>query len=202
MKRHTILQLICLVTAASLSGLSFPCDPPAEGQWFSVCIEQNGEVLTSRNGTVSLKKTPFSLIFITKGPLGVLVNFSTEDTLYNGFNKDKPLSAILEVPEMFMGIGEDLNNPDDLMLLDPVAPHYLFYQDGTTHRFDSTELRGEFVVARRNIANYTTLAVEFDPTPLAQLAADVIYISLMYSDYDKDWNIIELQKAVLKLQLF
>ena len=172
---------------------------PAQDEWFSFAIEQNGRPVEIENNRLTLRKAPFTLVLITRGPVGVLVNCSESDKLYKGFLKNKPLSAFLDEPDFFMGIGEADGNPDELFLIDDVSPHYLYYAPNQAHRFSSVEFDGNFVIGRRIISSYTTYRDGFEPIPIEELAADVLYLSMMYSEWDADYNKIELQKEALKI---
>lgn len=192
----SMLLMLCGLSAYAQNG-----EYPVAGEWFSFAVEQDGSPVKVVDNTAVLKKAPFTLVLILRGPIGVLVNFSESDILYKGFLKNKPLVEILKRPDFFMGIGESDGNPDELMLIDGISPHYLYYADGASHRFSSIERSGEYVIGRREISNYTTYTDEYRPSPVEELAADEIYISMMYSEWDADYNKIELQKEAVKVIL-
>ncbi|MBI9108000.1 MAG: hypothetical protein JEZ04_14730 [Spirochaetales bacterium] len=197
--RRILLCLLFLTLIAAGISADGLCSYPSEQQWFSFCIEQDGQFVPVRNNRVELEKAPFTLILIMRGPMGVLVNCSAKDNLFKGFLKNKPLSKITDKPEMFMGMGEGLGNDSEKIVIDDIAPHYMFYTDGASHRFSSTELKGEYVIGRRIVANFTSFDREFEPSPINELDADVIYLSFMRSEYDEDYNLVELQKEALKV---
>lgn len=172
---------------------------PSDEQWFNFSIEQNGKSVPVKNNRISLEKAPFTLVIIMKEPLGVLVNFSEDPTLFKGFLKNKPLDIILPEPDLFMGMGEASGNEMEVMLIDEVSPHYLYYTDGASHRFSSTEIVQGHIICRRVISNFTTHENDFDPYQIEILAADTIYISFLYGDWDENYNRLELQKEALKV---
>jgi hypothetical protein len=67
------------------------------------------------------------------------------------------------------------------------------------HRFSSIELSGEYVICRRVISNYTTIAEAGKTMPIKQLEADEIFLGFMYGEWDENYNRVELQKEALKV---
>ena len=171
---------------------------PADDEWFSLAIEQNGKPVAVVNNKVELEKAPFTLVLVLRGPIGVLVNFSVSDVLFKGFLKNKRLAEFVSRPDYFMGIGEGEGNFDELILIDKISPHYMFYADDSAHRFSSIELQEKFIIGRRIISNFTTYADEFAPSPIEELSEDTLYISVMYGEWDQNYNKIELQKDALR----
>ena len=200
MKKKLISLVIILAALASSPCLYAEAgEYPADDEWFSIAVEQYGRPVEIRKNRVKIDRAPFTLVLILRGPSGVLVNFSAVPELYRGFQKNMPLSKITVEPDLFMGIGEEMGNPDELMLIDEISPHFLFYTDSSANRFSSVELRNGYIIGRRVISNYTTYADDFEPIPVEQLAADDIYMSLMYSEWDDNYNRVELQKEGLRI---
>ena len=189
--------LIILVPAALFS--QHNCEIPDDNSFFSLCIEQYGRPVTSANGRVTLDKAPFTLVLVTRGSIGILVNCSEKSDLYKGFLKNRPLAEITDQPDMYMGIGEVMFNPDEMFLIDKLAAHYLYYSGPDSHRYSSAEKRGEWIIGHRIISNYTTYDDGFLPVPIEELETDSLYLSLMYEEYDKDYNRVEIQKEGLKI---
>ncbi len=191
-----LMFLIVLLPSASAedSG-SFP----AEDEWFSIAIEQHGQTVPVRNNRLALDKAPFTLVVIMKEPLGVLVNFSESSALFKGFLKKRSLDRILPNPDLFMGIAEAPGNEMEVMLIDDVSPHFLYYTDGASHRFSRTEMKQDHIVCRRIISNFTSYDDDFAPYPLEKFTGDIIYLSFLYGEWDEDYNRIELQKEALKV---
>lgn len=186
--------LVCSVGVFAQNG-----EYPAEGTWFSYAVEQNGEPVEVKDNEAVLEKAPFTFVLILRGPIGVLANFSYEDSLYKGFLLNKPLAEITKKPDFFMGIGEPDGNADEFILIDPVSPHYLYYSDASANRFSTVEAKDDFFVGRRVISNYTTYANEFALIPIEKYFGEAIYVNMMYSEWDENYNKIELQKEALKI---
>jgi len=172
---------------------------PEDDQWFSFAVEQNGRPVKIKNNRVRLEKAPFTLVIITRGPIGLLVNFSERDTLFKGFLKNKVLADILEQPDRFMGMGEEDLNPDEKIVIDDHSAHYVYYENTASHRFSNIAIEGEYVIGRRLISNYTSRTSGDEPIPIKQLPADELYLSFMYGDWDENYNRVELQKEALKV---
>ena len=172
---------------------------PSEEQWFSFAVEQNGKPVEIKNNRLSIEKAPFTLVLITRGPLGVLVNFSEKDTLYKGFLKNKPLSEFLPQPDLFMGLGEEDFNPDESIFIDEFSAHYLYFENRTRHRFSTAELSDGYVTGRRIISNYKTYTDAESIIPISELETDTLYLGFMYGEWDENFNRIELQKEAVKV---
>lgn len=172
---------------------------PAQDEWFSFAVEQYGAVVPVKNNRVCLEKAPFTFVLITRGPIGVLVNFSTENIMFKGFLKNKQLADFLDRPDNFMGLGEDNMNPNERIFLNETAAHYLFYTDGATHRYSSVEKQGEYIIGRRIVSSYTAYDDVDLVTPIDRLDVDTIYLSMMYAEWNDDYSRNELQKEALKI---
>ncbi len=121
---------IILVMAAFKS---FPQSEDKEQQktdsYFSIQIIQENQIIPVINNEVKINRVPFTLVLILKEKIGVLTNFSVKPLLYDGFSHGKPLSKILEEPDMFMGMAEYNLNPDKCICIDNILPHYLYYDN-------------------------------------------------------------------------
>lgn len=191
-----VLLIISLPLAAEIDYSSYTIE---EGKYFSVFIEQGGETAAVRNGRVEIGKTVFALVLVMKEPLGVLANFSLDDQMYRGFRRGKLLSEIMDEPDMFMGLAEENFNRRQRIFIDDSAPHYLFFQDQNNHRFDEIYKAGDYFICKRTIGYYALLSAVESVIPIELLAGDTLYISFLYSDYDENWERVELQKEALRI---
>ena len=103
---------------------------------------------------------------------------------------------------MFMGMAEELFNPEEKIIIDNTSPHYLFYEDESQHRFSTVEMEEGYIFCRREISNITTFNLNLDPVPLQRLPGNDLFLSFLYSEYDEDWNRIEKQKEGLHIHFY
>ena len=202
MKKISIAILLMLLSCIFSVSAEVRCDLPSGNAWFSICIEQDGEVVPSSGGIVEIEKKPFTLVIIMKEPIGVLVNFSSDERLHNGFRQGQSIEDLLKSPEMFMGMAEELFNPEEKIIIDNTSPHYLFYEDESQHRFSTVEMKEGYIFCRRKISNITTFNLNLDPVPLQRLPGNDLFLSFLYSEYDEDWNRIEKQKEALHIHFY
>ncbi len=166
---------------------------------FDVLIEQNGTIAPISGHRIELERGPLTFILLFKEPLGVLVNFSFEETLFNGFRDGKSLSDILEDPDLFMGMGEDLFNPEEEIWIDPVAPHYFFYESGENHRFSKVIKNKAGIICRRVISYFRFEAGGSSQIPVKYLPSENLFVSLLLAEYDESYNRVEQQRGYLEL---
>lgn len=191
-----LLVSISLPLAAEIDFADYTVE---EGSRFGVYIEQGGETIHIRNSRVELEKSAFTLVLVMKDKLGILANFSLDDRLYRGFRKDRLLSDIIDEPDLFMGLAEENFNQRKRIFIDEVTPHYLFFQDRDNHRFDEIYTSGDYYICRRTIGYYTFLNAVESNIPIEMLSGENLYISLLYSDYNENWERVELQKEAVRI---
>ena len=105
----------------------------------------------------------------------------------------------MQEPDLFMGMAEHLFNPNRRVRIDPVAPHYLFYDSKESHRFSSVIERQAGLICRREISYFSFEAAGNARMPIERLPTDSLFVSLLFSEYDANYNRVELQKEYLEL---
>ena len=174
----------------------------AGDDYFAIFIEQDGLFEEIIDYYAGIRLGPFTFIIVMKEPIGVLVNFSAESDLYYGFRKEKPLKSIIEHPGMFMGLAEDSFNLEGKIYIDPVTPHYLFYDGDDSHRFSTVERWSGLYICKRRVEHFAYLDEIDTVLPIEAFDGEYLYVSALYSEYDANWNIIEHQKEAVKIKLF
>ncbi len=174
--------------------------------YFRVFVEQEGQVATASEGVVSLDRKPFTLVLFfrdassSKNTSAVLANFSFKNVICSGFRQGKSLGEFLDNPDNFMGMAEHIFNAEEKIVVDEVVPHYLYYDASDNHRFSSVTQRDGVLVCRRRIAHYSYLESIEQKSPVEQIQWDKLYISLLYSQYGKNYQRIEKQRACLEIK--
>jgi hypothetical protein len=200
MKKHFIFLPVFVFIVFPLAAETDYSDYTIEeGKYFEVFIEQGGETVNIRNNRVELEKAAFTLVLVMKEPLGILTNFSLEDRLFRGLKRGKPLTDILDEPDLFMGLAEENFNLRKRIFIDEYTPHYLYFQDKDNHRFNEIYMSGEYYICKRTVGYYAFLNAVESAIPVELLSEDTLFVSLLYSDYNENWERMELQKEVLKI---
>jgi hypothetical protein len=195
---------LCL-TAVAIGAQEEEIDRLLEGfsqgkEYFRAFVEQDGTIFGSTEGAVGLERRSFTLVLVFKEPLGVLTNFSFQDTVCRGFRAQKPLDEILQKPDHFMGMAEELLNPEERIVIDDVTPHYLFYDSKENHRFSHVSTVKGIIVCRRKITCYSYLGSISEKMPIEQIESSRLFISLLYSQYGKNYQRIERQKECIEIR--
>ena len=200
MNRHIVFPLLFFIISLPLAAeIDYAAYTIEEGKHFAVYVEQGGETLTIRNNRVGMEKSDFTLVLVMKDKLGVLANFSLEDRLFRGFKRGKSLEDILDEPDLFMGLAEENFNQRQRVFIDEYTPHYLFFDDPDNHRFNEILMSGDYYICKRVISYYAFLNAVESAIPIELLSGDTLFISLLYSDYNENWERVELQKEALKI---
>lgn len=158
---------------------------------FHVIIEQDGKIIESNNGVVTLDKRPFTFVFEFNEPMGLLVNGSFEETTYKLATRGGKRSKLPGFQNT--GMAEGLLNPEKEILISNESPSYWFYDDSENHRFNSIETVDGKLLCRRIIENLynvdaqTNIKVENVSKPLY-----VTFISYKESqEIKREWIKIE-----------
>lgn len=161
---------------------------------FHVVIEQNGKLIESKNGVVSIDKSEFNILFEFNNPMGLLINGSFKKKTYKLASKGKHKSKLPGFQAT--GMAEGLSNPDKVIFISDDAPNYWFYDDDEKNRFNSTEKVDGKLLCRRIIKKFydvktkTTIKVENVNKPLY-----LVFISYKYKDKEK----MEIKREWIKI---
>ena len=167
--------------------------------FFLVKLDQNSQEIDIVDHSAYLSAGPFTLVLIYKEPIGVLVNFSLEPTLYNGFREGKEMGEIVPNPDLFMGLAENDFNLEDRIFIHPIAPHYLYYQDGNAHRFSQISNQAGYIECRRKVSVFSLLGSDVPPQAISALSGKPLYLVFQYSRWGADWKRIVKQRDYLKI---
>ena len=170
-----------------------------ENSFFLVKLEQDGREIDIVDHSARLSAGPFNLVLIYKEPIGVLVNFSLEQTLYIGFKEGKEMGEIVPDPDLFMGLAENDFNLEDRIFIHPIAPHYLYYQDDNAHRFSQIYNQAGYIECRRKISVFSLLESDTPPQAVGSLSGKSLYLVFQYSQWGTDWKRIVKQRDYLKI---
>lgn len=187
--RIVAVLVLGLILGAAVLGAENP-----SGSFFNVFIEQDGGIIEIDDFRVLLAKRPFTLILELTQPMGILVNFSFDGSLARGFNGRQSLDELLPEPDLFMGMAEEMFNPDAAIYIDVVSPHYLFYNNSEEHRFSDVDMAGNSLLCRRDIGYFKVLGLGESLRRIEELDQDSLFVSLLYSEFGEDWRRIEKQK--------
>jgi len=167
--------------------------------FFLLKLEQNGREIDIVDHSAHLSAGPFTLVLIYKEPIGVLVNFSLEPTLYNGFKEGKEMGEIVPDPNLFMGLAENDFNLEDRIFIHPIAPHYLYYLDDNAHRFSQISNQAGYIECRRKVSVFSLLESDVPPQAISSLSGKPLYLVFQYSQWGADWKRIVKQRDYLKI---
>jgi hypothetical protein len=108
------------------------------------------------------------------------------------------LGEILEEPGMFMGMADSMFNPENSLIIADEAANYWFYSNQEAHRFNKVEeVNGSFI-CYREIEIFYFQFVDF-PVTVEEYIENFLYFAFLYSEFDDDYNTIELQSGCLKI---
>lgn len=128
-----------------------PVPPQVNGEIpgaFTVYFEQNGKRIDPAKGAVTLSAAPFDLVIELPEKGGVLVNASLEPFTYKPAHKGKPKEKLLGFVNPVLQEGY-LNKGKEILLADD-APAYWFYENDSTHSFNTVvNDNGAFICKRR-----------------------------------------------------
>ena len=147
---------LCLVLATFVSGSA---DSAAEqGSKESlpfVSVEQDGRLLTEKQGEVRLRRAPFTLIVRMSPMSNVLAHFSTTAEGYDLARSKASMDPIFPLGGAFAE--GDRNDLRTVYLSEAAQPSYhaWYYDSPNDHRFDSVEVQGAALTGRRTIAILT-----------------------------------------------
>lgn len=168
---------------------------------FKISFLQNGNEIEIKDHVIELEKAPFQLVLSFPKPMGVLVNFSKESDNYRGFATGQSLDDIFGNAGRFMGIAEELFNPDKAVILDDSKGHKLFYDTANNNRFDEVKVGLNEIICIRSIEKYTTCGEMKDDIyhPIDELTNSSLYIIFSYSEWDENWERVELERNYIKI---
>ncbi len=163
------------------------CSYAIAQQSVSIKAKQDYKLVASVNHSLTLRKSPFKLMFHVKGLESFCIAFTSDEDVYR--------SAIGEADMEVMwfentGMAEGLFNEDKTIMLSNEAPSYWFYSSLQEHRFDKHPqgTRKEWT-AERSIENFYD-ADQDENYSVKQIKRSIYYV-VYVPQYDEDYNQID-----------
>jgi hypothetical protein len=139
-----------------------------------IAIEQGGAVVpVQKDGTVTLRKAPFSIVSTLKGPSAILVSASASDALVKPAKKqrvDEPFT------NQFKAQALESKNSDESLLVqsDPRESYgYYVYRGPDDYTFSEVNPSGAELTGKLSVSK---LNVDGTKVPVAQYSGNDIYL--------------------------
>ena len=154
--------------------------------YFTVGFQQDGQDIPIKKHEVTLKKKTFSIVVTFKQPDSVLLNASVRPESYEMARTGKPLDIIPGFSDL--GMAEEAFNPKSLLMLSADAPHYWFYQDGFTHRFNDVVQQDGLWICRRIVGQVMYRDTTRQMVPVRDISEDELYLVFMRTEWTQDFS--------------
>jgi hypothetical protein len=157
---------------AATQGVQAPAaDTPAAlpagsaGDW-TVEIVQGDLVSEAGMTDVTLARAPFTIRVRMDTPQAVKINALDTDANFIAIQPGYTFTADCVVALCTgMDVAEDRLNPQQMLFVDPLSTHYLYYQSPEDHRWSRAEVTADGAVFERDVALLNDQPVEQYPSP-------------------------------------
>ncbi len=194
--KYSLNVLLCLL-------FLLLCAVPAFGQageeaFFSIGFQQKGRNIPVKNHQVTLKKKTFTIVVTFKQPDSVLVNASDSPESFEAAKNGKPFDLIPGFADL--GMAEEAFNPKSLLMLSSDAPHYWFYQDGFSHRFNDITQQDGLWVCRRIVGQVMYRDTSRNLVQVPDMPEDELYLVFIRTEWTENFSQqYETQREYVKI---
>lgn len=158
-----VLLLFCLFRVQGQSAIS-------------IYFMQDGKRIDVQSNKVTLAKKPFDIMVVTPKDTNLLVNASFIADSYKAAKKGAAHSAIPGFTAL--GMAEGINNADNELLIDNIAPMYWYYDSDADMRYNAATISGGVLTGTRTVKQFyivTPVSGKGIIVPVAEVA-DPLYL--------------------------
>jgi hypothetical protein len=160
---------------------------------------QNGKRIQPIDGTITLDKAPFDMIFKASKPFDVMVNASFNDSIFKLAQNTKALTEQEQFKET-AGIAEVLFNADEGMYISKDATSIWYYEDEKSHKFNTVEIENESYNCIRSIKNLHDSDTD-EHIDITQINRPIYLVLLSVDKIDGSVrHLKELQRLAVKIE--
>jgi hypothetical protein len=167
----------------------------AQAVAWTVELVQNGQAFPTEAGQVTLLRAPFTLRVTLPQPLPVKLNVNADDANFIALQPGYVFAEdCFEALCTGMDVAEERLNPTQVLFVDPMSTHYLYYQGPEDHRWSRATVTETSAVFERDVAL-------LNDVPIQDFGASELYL-LLFVDSINPGTIDpgELKKIAVSLQ--
>jgi hypothetical protein len=135
---------------------------------------------------VILKKRAFTILLYFRGPEAVLVNAAFTPDSFDQARTGIPLKNISGFSDL--GMAEEAFNPKTLLMISTQAPHYWYYENEASHRFNDVIVRDGTLICHRIVAQAMYRDTTRMLVPIRDLREDALYLVFIKTEWAKDFS--------------
>lgn len=165
----------------------------------AISFVQNGKLIQPTNGTITLSKTDFNIVFnAIKTPFDVMVNASFNDNLYNIATNPESLISQKQFKETAT-IAEALFNEDKSMYVSQGSTSVWYYESKDNHKFNDVEIQNGNYKCTRTIKNFFNLDTD-NSFEISKINKPIYVVFLAAKNNGDVTDLTELQRVYLKIE--
>lgn len=147
---------------------------------------QNGAMIPVRNHQVILKKQPFTIVLSLRQPDGILVNASFDPQSFNQARAGAPFADIAGFSDL--GMAEEPFNPKTLLMTSNEAPHYWYYENNASHRFNQVTSQQNRLICERIVGQIMYRDTSKKMLSIRDIQENALYLVFMKTEWSADFR--------------
>ena len=196
MNKYSFIILLCLIVISCKKSTDIAID--SNSNQVNISIQQNGKVITPINGTITLDKEAFEIVFSYTDQNYILVNASFNNELWTLASINAPITM---QPQFAYGnfIAETFNNPERSMYVSQSGSSAWLQTSKEKHGFNSLESNNGIYEGTRIIENIFDL--DQSQNIEVQFIDQSMYLVFLIADLENDLaDKKEVQRVFIKIE--